>query len=640
MNSSTQGEAVKPHHRRLAFGDFEMDLERGSLSCRGVVIPLRPKSFAMLQYLLEHAGQLVSREELLEAVWPGAVVTDDSVAQCLLEIRKALADDQRSIVRTVPRRGLIFDVPVTVEDPAAPPVSQQTPHAARYRWVPGLAIAAVATLLLWWLNPWKPPADPNDETAAVATGKSIAVLRFTDMSAEGDHAYFGDGLSEEIMHRLAQSPSLRVIARASSFAVDGQSIAAIAEQLNVTHVLEGSVRKESEKIRITAQLIDSATSSHIWSKSYDRSLDDILDVQREIVGAVAETLEVSLADKGPLGDVDPRAYALYLEGRYFYLRRADGDAERAQARYEEALSISPDFAQAWTGLSAVAHVRLRNPNAPDLSQAERERLMDTHRHATEQAIRFGPDLPEAHIRASYYYFLQGERDLAREHVEIARSIDPDHWLVQTVLGNELRRSGLIEESIRVFRREMLQDPLNLVLRENIVIFLMYAGRFEDAQAEMERTFELNYSMSHLPGTFSFHVPRLLILTGDFEAAEGFVEAVPGEMERWQMLALVHHGLGRQADSEAALEQITSAPQSVLNSIYAAEVLAFRGDKEEAMARLGKIEFSTDCSDGFLTETAYYSPFLRKLEGMPEWEDFKDGALDVMKGCLLGLDIPG
>ncbi len=147
-------------HQRFVFGEFEVDPQRGCLTRRGEEIALRPKSYGVLLYLLKHAGRLVPREEMLAAVWPGQVVTDDSIAQCLIELRRALGDDTRTMIRTVPRRGLIFDAPVRLEEAAAPP-PHQVPWWARHHWMPAVAVAAVATALIWWVavqRPSKPRA--------------------------------------------------------------------------------------------------------------------------------------------------------------------------------------------------------------------------------------------------------------------------------------------------------------------------------------------------------------------------------------------------------------------------------------------------------------------------------------------------
>lgn len=622
--------------RRFVFGDFDVDLQRGSLTRDGAEISLRPKSFAVLHYLLERAGQLVAREELLAAVWPGVVVTDDSVAQCLIELRRALGDDKRAIIRTVPRRGLIFDVPVRLEESAEPPPKRGS-RKARRGWLllAGLAAVAVIVVLLWWLEARQTPESPAEANASTPVTNSIAVLRFTDMSPGGDQSYLADGLSEEIMHRLAQSPSLRVIARVSSFAVEGEPIAVIAKQLDVSHVLEGSVRKQGNEIRVTAQLVDTATRSQIWSKTFDRKLIDIFVLQDEIAGAVARALQVRLTDAGSRTDIDPLAYELFLEARYLYRRRADGDLAKAQQRFEEALSMSPEFARAWAGLSAVAAVKLAEER---YSENERNRLLEMQRHAVEQALRFGPTLPEAHIRAARYYYQIGEKALSAEHVEIARSLNPDHWLFRMTLAAELITAGRIDESIPLIRHEVQRDPLNPTLRENIVTALIWAQRFDDAQAELDAMLELFQSPEDRAASLSRTSTLLQILMGDFGAAAVSIEAMPEGMERSQLRAVNQYALGFHAASNAALGELVSEISTPGDAVYAAEVHAYRGESPAALAWLRRIEFGPGCELRGLASRIYYSPLLDKLSGTPAWETYRAEVLRFMQGCTYGLKI--
>ena len=221
---------ARSRHRRFVFGVFEVDIDRGSLMHQGTEVPLRPKSFAVLLYLLEQAGHLVSRDELMAGIRPGLVVGDDALTQCLVELRKALGDETRSMIRTVPRRGLIFDVPVRFDDPAELHIAKRRPlrHGAKL----ALVFAGIGAILLWRLYIHEPAGQPD-----VADEKMIAVLRFADMSAPTGHSYLADGFSEEIMHVLAQSSSLSVIGRTSSFAVDGEDIDAIARRLGASYVL-------------------------------------------------------------------------------------------------------------------------------------------------------------------------------------------------------------------------------------------------------------------------------------------------------------------------------------------------------------------------------------------------------------------
>jgi TolB-like protein/DNA-binding winged helix-turn-helix (wHTH) protein len=285
------------------FGAFVLDVDRGALLQDGADVPLRPKCFQVLSYLVEHHGLLVTKDEVLGAVWPGVVVTEDSLTQCLIQIRKVLGDDSRDMVRTVPRRGYLFDVPVTVHEPDKDPIAPGAPDSLMSRrrpsrWSVGAGIIlALAIAVNWWNARIQHVEDrtPAYVQASILPG-SIAVLPFVDMSPKGDQEYFGDGISEEVLNLLAQTPDLTVIARTSSFSFKGQNadVKTIARKLNVANVLEGSVRKDGERVRIMAQLVNASNSSHLWSQTYDRTLDDIFAVQSEIAGSVAAVLKVKL----------------------------------------------------------------------------------------------------------------------------------------------------------------------------------------------------------------------------------------------------------------------------------------------------------------------------------------------------------
>lgn len=624
---------------RFVFDEFELDLDRGNLTRCGEEIPLRPKSYAVLEHLLEHAGQLVTRQELMAAVWPDVVVTDDSIAQCLIEIRRALGDDERSMIRTVPRRGVILDVAVRFEDDFVSDIEERRSGMVRHGRTVVATLLVAASLLLWWAETHNPDVRPENVTAPPPVEHSIAVLRFSDLSQEGDATYLADGFSEEIMHSLAQTPSLRLIARTSSFALDGQPVSVIAKSLGVTHVLEGSVRKQGDDIRVTAQFIDAQSSSHIWSRTYDRNLSDILDVQRDIANAVATALEVTLAGANAVPAVDPRAYELFLEGRYFYLRRADGDQDRALERYEAALAISPEFASAWTGLSAVTGNLLFEARHSNSDPTKHERLREINRHATEQALRYGPNLPETHMRVARYYYLNGDRARAREHVEIARSIDPDHWLVRFALVHELQNLGRIDESIALVERELQRDPLNMLLRENLTGFLIWAQRYQEARTELEKIAEFSPAMLDQSSLLRIHRARTQILLGDYESAAVSANALANDNDRLQLLAMAYHGLGRASDSDAMLSRLIEVPSDDWKALFIAETHAKRGESQLALEWLNQIDLGMDCQKQGLVLFVYYSPFLIDLNDMPQGADYRADVLESVKACRLGLKIP-
>jgi TolB-like protein/DNA-binding winged helix-turn-helix (wHTH) protein len=373
------------------FGAFALDPERGALRGPEGEIRLRRKSFQLLLYLVRNPGRLLSREELFSAIWGNTAVTDDSLTQCLVEIRRALGDDSRQMVRTVPRRGYLFDVPVkplgtsaalevepvspaagrpvdgSVAASVAPAGGSVAPAASPVgagRWPqrPGTLAAAsliVVVMAAWWLfsRPGPVPAELPDAAVrrVAAIPNSIAVLPFVDMSAEQDQEHFGDGIAEEILNLLTRVEGLKVIARTSSFSFKGRQvdIGAIAARLGVDHVLEGSVRTAGNRVRITAQLVAADDSAHLWSAAYERELDDIFAVQMEIATRVAEVLAAKLLSDPGTATRDPRAFDHFLRGRFLFHRRAPGDLEWARQHFHAAIGFDPGYAPAWAALAGV-----------------------------------------------------------------------------------------------------------------------------------------------------------------------------------------------------------------------------------------------------------------------------------------------
>ena len=270
--------------RSFSFGEFTLDLGRGALRIDGEDVPLRPQSFEVLRILVENHGRLVGKEQLHDAVWGGVAVTDDSLTHCLIDIRKAIGDTEKVIVRTVPRRGFIFEMPVVATHESDEPVKPPWHSTFRLTIRAAIGILLVLSVLAGsWLTIIKHVPDDESPVFDPPTN-SVAVLPFVDLSDEQDQKYFGEALSDEIINQLAQSPGLHVIARTSSFSFrnEQRDIETIARRLNVAHILEGSVRRSGGQLRITAQFIDTRDDSHIWSQGYDLRLDDVLSIQSDI----------------------------------------------------------------------------------------------------------------------------------------------------------------------------------------------------------------------------------------------------------------------------------------------------------------------------------------------------------------------
>jgi len=343
----------------FAFGRFALDIDRGALTSDGKDIKLRPKSFQVLQYLLERHGRLVSKEEILGAIWGSTVVTDDAVTQCLIDVRKAIGDRSQQMIRTIPRRGYLFDVPVTRGDRhAIGAATNRSLLSSLFRRRNGVAflLAFGIALVSWGIAERLISGVADPDRGSLPASYSIAVLPFLDLSPDQDLGYFGDGISEEILNLLAQAKGLRVIARTSSFAFRGGSldISTIREKLDVTHVLEGSVRQSEDAIRVTAQLVDAVTSEHVWSETYDRKLDHLFDIQDEIAADVLKRLAVSLNISIPNErNTNIEAYRLYLQAVHIIDQLDFSKNAEAESILRSALEMDPNFAPAWRELARI-----------------------------------------------------------------------------------------------------------------------------------------------------------------------------------------------------------------------------------------------------------------------------------------------
>ena len=293
----------------FSFGDFELDEERRELRRAGTPVELQLRPFQLLAYLVRNSDRAVPREELFERIWADTAVSDAALSSALRDVRRVLGDDgtDQTWIRTQRGRGLRFVAPVEER------LGLREGAGAERRLARPVGAIAVAVALLvggfWWLN----RAGPE-----IPSIRSVAVLSFVDMSPEGDQEYFGDGMAEALSDTLSRVDGLRVVARTSAFAFKGQNedIRSIGEQLGVGAVVEGSVRKAGDRIRITAQLVRAEDGFHLWSQTYDRELDDVFSIQDEIARAVSEALRVRLAGAPLRSARDLRAYELYLVGRH------------------------------------------------------------------------------------------------------------------------------------------------------------------------------------------------------------------------------------------------------------------------------------------------------------------------------------
>ncbi len=585
---------------------------------------LDPKVMDVLVLLARHAGQVVLREQLFEQVWPGVVVSEDALSRCIHELRRQLGlagggDQYRELIETVPKRGYRLNS-------AVEPIPE-TPEAAPARyakwWAGGAVIAACAAIALLAVFGQRDTKTQVGSAvpAEAAAANSIAVLPFVDMSAGHDQAWLSDGISEEILNRLSKPGGLRVIARTSSFSFRDRpvDVTEIGTRLGVSYVLEGSLRRSGDEIRITAQLISVSSNAHVWSETYTRTLDDLFAVQDDIAVAVADALQVRLAAGAPgtVTAVNPKAHESYLKGQYFFRRRAPGDVELARRYYEEAVAIDPGYARAWAALAGVYSFLAWPTEKPDLA------LLKLEGETARKAVALDPTLALAHIRLAGYYYETLDFKKADEHFLQAAALDPDDPLVLGITGYEAFARGDTETAINSLRRAVARDPLSTVSHQNLAVLLMADHQLDEAAAEYRQLLELNPEAGW---DIEIEITRIYILQGRFDEARKEIARMPQGKYRDHALALLFKAPGGRADADAALARLTANPVEIMDVVRLAEIHAFRGVNDRAFATLLERKEAMTRELGAaappirtLTMEARVSPLLIPLHTDPRWE---------------------
>ena len=455
--------------------------------------------------------------------------------------------------------------------------------------------------------------DFQKEVAAAADAqKTIAVLPFANMSADPEQEYFVDGLAEELLNLLAGIPELRVAARSSSFSFknDNIDIRTIAGKLNVKHILEGSVRKSGDTLRITAQLIEADSGFHLWSKRFDRQLEDVFAIQNEIAAAVVDALKISLlGEVAKVEDINPEAYTLYLQGKHFYRRRTREGFAKAVEAYQGALKLEPKYALAWSALGQTY-----------FDQAAKVHL-DTHegmalaRAAIERAIELDDGLARPHT-AMGWLLLYYDWDWVGADEAMQRALAREPGNTAAIEGAAVFAAvlGRLDEAVNLQRRVVAGDPLNQAAHANLGLSLTAVGQLEEAAAVFRHVLELD---PQAPGVHSL-LGRIFLLQNQPQMALTEMKQEMDPFYRDWGTALALSSLGRKPEADQALAAfIQENGESAAYNV--ATIHAWRGDADEAFAWL---DTAYEQRDSGLPELLS-DPQLASLKSDPRWPAFLD-----------------
>jgi TolB-like protein/DNA-binding winged helix-turn-helix (wHTH) protein/Flp pilus assembly protein TadD len=609
----------------VQIGEWIVHPSLDSISRGAETQKLEPRTMRLLMCLANSAGATVSVDRLLAEVWVGVVVGSASVYEAVSQLRKILGDvdPNPTYIVTVPRKGyrLIASVqrgPAPADAPEARVMQRDTATPRRVWVMAGAFVVVLALAAAYFLGDkgrlskrtigW----GETSTASVVVSDKSIAVLPFTDMSEKKDQEYFADGMAEEIINLLVKIPGFKVIARTSSFLFKGQTedLRTIGRKLGVAYVLEGSVRKSGDRLRVTAQLIDSRDGQHLFSQTYDRDLSDVLKMQDEIAIALVRALKIEVS---PLQGLEARpalrnteAYALYLHGLHDTDRNDQPGFEQARSDFQRALDLDPTFAEAAGVLAATyawgASVGYIPPGV-GFAQA---------RGAAEHAIKLDPNNPIAYsVLGDIHNTFDWDWPAADRDLKRTLALAPNNPVALQIASRQSLTMGRWDDALNLTTASLALDPLDVGGYYWLSTVQLRRGRLADAEAAIRRGLEIAPTFPFGP----YALGVILLVRSQPQAALTAFSKEPLEAARINGSAMAYFALGRKAESDAALAQMLKSYAYIPFGI--ATIYAFRGESDEAFKWLDR---AYDGKDQFLYRIKF-APEFDKLHEDPRYKAF-------------------
>jgi len=519
---------------RYTFNDFDLDPKGYELKRAGRVLKLEKIPFDLLTLFVRRRGELLTREEIAEALWGKGVQQDfeNGINTAVRKIRIVLKDDaeQPLFVQTVVGRGYRFVAPVEADTVRAEPAATgEALRPSTHRWIPfvalGLILIAAGGICIYWIQ---------TRRAVPAAPVTIAVLPFTSMSQETDQQYFTDGVTEEIITELGRinGSGLGVIERTSvmRYANSRVPVDQVARELGVQYVLEGSARRDGRTVRITAQLIRASDQTHVWAREYDRDLGSVLSLQSEVASAVAQEVRVRIASerRGPASvtRIDPEAYDLYLRGRHGFNQRTEAGLLEAVGYFNRVITLEPSYVAAYAALAdSYAALVYGNYLAPSEGFSKARMAIAKARELDPRAAE--PLASEGYLNMYFDWdFETAERNLRK-----ALDINPNYAAAHDWLGILFTAQRKFDQSLAELEKARRLDPLSLPILTDIGFQFHYSGRNPEAVRALHAALQLN---SGFPPAL-FWMARIHGTEGRCaESLAGF-DSLPAGLREWQPL---------------------------------------------------------------------------------------------------------
>lgn len=593
------------------FGEFCLDTRQRILRRGSEALPLTPKSLDVLGLLIQNGGKVVTKDELMKTVWPDRFVEESNLTQTIFMLRKALGEtlDQRYIV-TIPGRGYRFAAEVKAvpndrsaeplaqsassspsagsagqssPDPAAVQIQENQPRRLRLMAAAGLVLLIVAAAASLWVR------RSRDRAPQPLAKTTLAVLPFENLTGDPSQEYFSDGMTDEMITQLSvlDPERLGVIARTSVMAYkhNPKPLDQVGRELGVQYLLEGSVRRDRGRVRVTAQLIRAQDQTHLWARQYDRELTDLLVLQGEIARETCDEIQAALGDHKRIApasqpSLSPQGYEaheLYLKGQYFWNQRSTEGFQRAIDYFQQAIEKDPNDARAYTGL-ADSYALIDG-----YSGVERPEFAVKAKAAALRALEIDPNLAEAHTAfALVVENYNWDWQTAEKEYQRAIALNPNYATAHHWYAEYLTWQGRFQEALQESERARQLDPFSLIIAADRGAIFYYSRQYDRAIQQFLRVRDMDPNFSRSDLIMKPYVEKRM-----FKEALAFVQGPPEDLPSyWSASAYVHGRAGQEAQARYALERLLQLNQrEPVNIACIVTAYISVGNKEQALAWL-------------------------------------------------------